>query len=239
MNEPPPHPPSPDVLPTPGRPGDYPVSLDVAGWHCLVVGGGPVAARRAAGLLSAGARVTVVAPTVDESLPSLAGGSGRSGPGAVPALVVERRPYRPGEAARYQFVVTATGRPEVDRAVVQDAVAAGILVAGAERGAAGTVRLPAVHRSGPVTLAVSTAGTSPALARWLRTRLAACLPPEVTTIAALLEEARTARRQAGRPTTDMDWEALLDQQVVPLVEAGRVAEAREVLRSAGAPSDGT
>jgi precorrin-2 dehydrogenase/sirohydrochlorin ferrochelatase len=201
-----------------------------------VVGGGAVAARRVLGLLSAGAHVTVVSPTVDASLPALAGGAEGTAPGIAPALVLERRPYRSGEAGGYQFVVTATGRPEVDGAVVQDARGAGILVASAER-RAGTVRLPAVHRSGPVTLAVSTAGTSPALARWLRTRLAACLPSAVDTIAALVDEARTEQRTAGRPTTDVDWGVLLDQHVVPLIEAGRVAEAREILRSARVPSD--
>jgi hypothetical protein len=54
----------------------------------------------------------------------------------------------------------------------------------------------------------------------------------------MVEEARTALRASGRPTGAVDWEALLDEHVVPLVEAGRIAEAREVLRSAGAPPDG-
>jgi siroheme synthase-like protein len=235
MNEPPPPSPPPEHLPHADGRADYPVSLDVAGWRCLVVGGGAVAARRAAGLLAAGARVTVVAPTVVASLSALAGGAERT-TGSGPALVVQLRPYRPGEAGGYQFVVTATGRPGLDDAVVRDARGAGTLVASAGRRAAGTVRLPAVHRSGPVTLAVSTAGISPALARWLRTRLAACLPAETDTIAVLVDEARTAQQRAGRPTSDVEWAALLDL-VVPLVESGRVAEARAILRSAGGPPD--
>lgn len=177
---------------------DFPVVLDVTGWRCLVVGGGRVAARRVAALLSAGARVTVVAPALAEALELLAGETEPSDPG--PVLAVERRPYRPGEAAGYQLVETATGRPEVDGAVVGDAVRAGILVTCADRVTPGTMRLPAVRRSGPVTLAVSTAGTSPALARWLCDRLAACLPPELSTIAAL--GGRGPHRPAGGRAPD-------------------------------------
>ena len=222
--------PEPATPPSPELHRDFPVVLDVTGWRCLVVGGGPVAARRAAALRSGGARVTVVAPDLTDALEVLAGETSPGGRG--PVLAVERRPYRPGEAARYQLVATATGRPEVDAAVVADAVGAGVLVAGAGRAAPGTVRLPAVHRSGAVTLAVSTAGTSPALARWLCDRLAGCLPPDLPTIAALVDEARTAHREAGHPTGATDWASLLDHHVVPLVEAGRVDEAREILRSA-------
>ena len=162
-------------LPSPSPTGTSRVVLDVTGWRCLVVGGGPVAARRAASLRSGGAQVTVVAPDLTDALEALAGETEPSG--QAPALAVERRRYRPGEAAHYRLVATATGRPEVDAAVVADAVGAGVLVTSAERAVPGTVRLPAVHRSGAVTLAVSTAGTSPALARWLCDRLAGCLPP--------------------------------------------------------------
>ncbi|MGI0151600.1 MAG: hypothetical protein ACREC5_06665, partial [Thermoplasmata archaeon] len=62
-------------------------------------------------------------------------------------------------------------------------------------------------------------------------------PSEVATIAALVDEARTELRGSGRPSDTVAWEALIDEHVVPLVEAGRVAEAREILRSAGAPPE--
>jgi precorrin-2 dehydrogenase/sirohydrochlorin ferrochelatase len=206
--------------------------LDVTGWRCLVVGGGRVAARRTADLLSAGARVTVVAPLVDPALVGLAGGAAGRGPD--PDLAIEERPYRQGEATGYRLVLTATGLPEVDGLVVADASAAGILVNSADLATAGTLSLTSVHRAGPVTVAVSTGGTSPALARWVRSRVAAALPRELPDIAGLLEEARRAAQEAGRPTDSIDWEALLDEQVVPLVEAGRIEEAREALRAAAA-----
>jgi precorrin-2 dehydrogenase / sirohydrochlorin ferrochelatase len=208
---------TPETPGGPGTPGGYPVVLDLTGRRCLVVGGGPVATRRALGVIAAGASVTVVAPDATAELRGH------------PDVTIERRPYRTGEAGEYDLVVTATGDPEVDRLVVADATAAGALAAGADTSAPGTVRLPAVHRDGRVTIAVSTGGASPALARWLLGRVAASLPAQVDTIATLVEEARGSLLAAGRRADSIDWTAVLDEQVVPLVEAGRIDEARAVL----------
>ena len=141
----------------------YPVSLDVSGRSCLVVGGGRVAARKARTLLDCGAAVTVIAPSLHGDMEEL-----------VPSLrAVERRPYREGDAATFRLVVTATGIPEVDGAVYADAEAAGVWANSADDLAHSSFILPAVHRDGSVTLSVSTGGLSPALASWLRSRLAA------------------------------------------------------------------
>jgi siroheme synthase-like protein len=214
------------------HPHDYPVVLSVAGRRCLVVGGGPVAARKARGLLTSGARVTVVAPRVNEAIGGLASTTDPASP-TPGSLEVERRAYRRGEAAGFYLVATATGVPVVDASVVSDAVSAGVLVDSADGDVPGTIRLPAIHREGSVTVAVSTGGASPALARWLRDRIAASLPPETATLAELLGEARLALRDAGRPAGSVDWAVVLDEQVVPLVEAGRVAEARSLLLGLG------
>jgi siroheme synthase-like protein len=210
----------------------YPVSLVVAGRRCLVVGGGHVAARKIEGLVSCGALVTAVAPdVVDEVVRLVDAPRAVGGPGGVPAgtLQLERRPYRAGEASDYRLVVTATGVPEVDGAVAADAEAAGVWVNSADDPANCTFLLPAVHRDGPVTVAVSTGGSSPALAGWLRTRVAGALGPGVADLAALLDEARARLRTEGRSTEAIDWLPVLDGRLVPLVRAGRIDEARTVL----------
>lgn len=203
--------------PPPEKVPGYPVVLDLAGRRCLVVGGGPVATRRAEGLVASGGRVTVVAPHTVAAIDD-----NRS-------IEVAHRPYRRGEAADYLLVITATGAPDVDRAVVDDATAAGVLVGSADQTTPGTIQLPAVHRDGPVTVAISTGGASPGLALWLRTRVASALPGGVAVLADLVEETRRRLRRAGRPTDSVDWVAVLDEHVVPLVEAGRVDEARALL----------
>ncbi len=199
-----------------------PVVLSVEDARCLVVGGGPVAARRATALVRSGARVTVVAPEVDDVL---LGVYAEAGPGR---LEIARRAYVPGEAASYRLVVTATGVPGTDRAVVEDALAAGALVATADAEVRGNLQLPAVHREGPVTLAVSTGGSSPGLASWLRTRLAAALGPDTAALAALADEARHLLRRSGTPTGSVDWPALFDD-TAGLLDAGRADDARELV----------
>ena len=111
----------------------------------------------------------------------------------MPSLhAVERRRYRRGDAAAFRLVVTATGRPDVDGAVYADAEGAGVWVNSADDRAHSSFILPAVHRDGAVTVAVSTGGLSPALASWLRTRLAARVRRELGTLAQVLGEARAS-----------------------------------------------
>jgi len=227
-------------------PRPYPVVLHLDGAPCLVVGAGPVAARRVRGLLEAGATVTVVAPVVGAGVRALADG----GPRGCGVLALEVRPYAPPEASAYRLAVAATGDPDVDGQVVADALAGGALAnragspaGGTGRGTprAGTVHLPAVHRAGTVTVAVSTDGTGPALARWLRDRVAAGFDAaDVATLAGLVGAARPgllAGGGAGGTGDGTDWTAVLDR-VAPLVADGRAGEARELLAHlpGGAPA---
>ncbi|MGH9045889.1 MAG: precorrin-2 dehydrogenase/sirohydrochlorin ferrochelatase family protein [Acidimicrobiales bacterium] len=198
----------------------YPVSLMVAGRPVLVVGGGSVAARKAAGLVECGACVTVITPETGPEVSSLA-------TSAAVTLVLRR--YRNGDAAAYRLVVTATGMPEVDHAVSADAEAAGIWVNCADDAEHCTFFLPSIHRDGPVSVAVSTGGVSPALAAWLRRRTAGALDPGLGTLCDLLGEARRRLQDEGRPTSSLDWAALLDGPLPQLVREGRMDEARRTL----------
>ena len=203
--------------------GYYPVSLDVARRSCLVVGGGPVAARKAHGLLELGATVTVIATWVGAEMNALA-----------PSLrAVEVRPYRSGDAAGFRLVITATGDRHVDAAVYADADAAGIWVNSADDPGHSSFILPSVHRDGTVTVAVSTGGASPALAVWLRSRIAGeAVVDGAGTLASLLGDARRRLRSSGRPTDAVDWRALLDGPLPELVRAGAVDDARAALDEA-------
>jgi len=209
----------------------YPVGLVVAGRSCLVVGGGHVAGRKARSLLACRATVTMVAPEAHEALAMLTSDGTIQAIEAAP-LDVQLREYAVGEAADYMLVVTATGVPEVDRAVSEDARRAGVWVNSADDAQNCTFLLPAVHRRGPVTIAVSTSGSSPALAAWLRGRIADSLGPGIEELASLLEEGRALVHEQGRSTESVDWAQLLEGPLPGLVAAGRIREARRVMRSA-------
>lgn len=129
----------------------YPLLLDLAGRRVVVVGGGPVAARRTRGLVDAGADVVVVAPWVCEPLADLE---------AAGEIAWYQREYAgAGDLDGAWLVHTATGDPLVDARVRADAEAARVLCVDAGAGAEGTAQVPAVARvrtpDGPVTVAVN------------------------------------------------------------------------------------
>jgi siroheme synthase-like protein len=198
----------------------YPVSLNLTDRACLVVGAGPVAARKAGGLLAAGAVVTVIAPDISAAMAALS------------PLTLQRRPYQRGEAAAYRLVITATGDPAVDAAVYADAEAAGVWVNSADDPEHCSFILPSVHRDGPVTIAVSTSGRSPAQATWLRGRLAEAGGPGLGDLADLLGRARGQVRADGGRTDTVDWAGLLDGPLPGLVASGRMDEAERVVQAA-------
>jgi siroheme synthase-like protein len=183
------------------------------GVACLVVGAGRVAARKAASLLETGALVTVIAPAACGEIERL-------------PVSLLRREYKTGDVRRYRLAIAATGVAEVDRAVFRDGEAAGVLVNAADNMEACRFFVPSHLRRGPVSVAVSTAGTSPFLAAWLRRRIGETVGPEFATVAALLGEARQALKDAGRSTERADWSSLLDESLVSAVAAGRQADAR-------------
>ena len=196
----------------------YPVNLALSGRRCVVVGGGQVAARKAASLLDAGAEVTVVAPEISDEIRAL------------PVAVLERD-YRTGDLDGAWLAIAATDSPAVNRAVDADGRDARVWVNAADDPEACSFTLPAVVRRGPVTVAVSTAGHSPALAAWLRERIAAELGPEVAGLAELLSEAREELKAAGRSTEDVDWRQALDSDMLDLIRKGQMAQARERLQA--------
>jgi siroheme synthase-like protein len=115
--------------------------------------------------------------------------------------------------------------------VYEDAEAAGVWVNAADDPARCTFTLPAVARQGPLTVAVSTGGASPAFAAWLRDRLASDLGEEYEVLLRLLSEARLTIQTSGRSTEDVDWPSVLDSHMLDLIRAGDVGKAREHLEA--------
>jgi precorrin-2 dehydrogenase/sirohydrochlorin ferrochelatase len=202
----------------------YPVNLLVAGRPVLVVGGGAVAAEKAKGLLAAGAAVHVVASQVEEQVRQL-------------DVTWEERPYERGEVAGYRLAVACTDSPAANQAVFDDGEAAGVWVNAADDPGRCSYTLPARLDRGRVLVTVSTGGHSPALASWLRDQLAAAVPEEVDVLAGLLAEARSEVLASGRSTLGADWRSALDSGMLDLVRAGRLDEAKELLRGSLHPAD--
>ncbi len=184
----------------------YPVALDLHGVPVLVVGAGPVAARKVAGLTAAGARVRVVAPEVSAAM------AGEVERGDVVSL--DQRPFEHGDLDGVRLVVTCTGT-ETDHEVALAAAAAGIWVNAADRPDDCSFILPAVARNGSLSIAVSSDGTSPALAQRLRDESARLLSDDVAALADRLSDQRAAIKARGGSTENHDWSADIDAVLGP------------------------
>ncbi|MFJ4029809.1 uroporphyrinogen-III C-methyltransferase [Paenarthrobacter sp. NPDC089989] len=143
----------------------YPTALRLLGRPVLVVGGGPVAARRAKGLLDAGAKVTVVAPVASGKLNALVDSG---------LLTWEPREYRTEDLDGVWFVQTATGIPAVDTQVANDAEAQRIWCVNASDHESSAAWTPAVAVVDDVKIAIN-AGGDPRRAMALRDAVATAL----------------------------------------------------------------
>jgi precorrin-2 dehydrogenase / sirohydrochlorin ferrochelatase len=160
-----------------------PIFLDVTGRECMVVGGGEVAARKVESLLQAGAKVKVVSPSLSSQLSALVAG------GSVMHIA---RNYQPGDMSGCVIVYAATDDPKLQRDLVAEARALGILINVIDVPELCTFISPAVVNRGDLQIAISTSGASPAFAARLRRTLEDQFGTEY---ALTLEVLRAARRR--------------------------------------------
>jgi precorrin-2 dehydrogenase / sirohydrochlorin ferrochelatase len=155
----------------------YMACLDLTGRRCVVVGGGAIGFEKASGLAVCGAALTVVSPELDESFSEL------------DVEWVARR-YRPSDLRGAFLVIAATSDLSVNERVHRNAEKRGLLCNVADVPELCNFILPAVHREGPIAVAVSTGGASPALAKLLRTQIAELVEPRHAQLARELEAMR-------------------------------------------------
>jgi precorrin-2 dehydrogenase/sirohydrochlorin ferrochelatase len=205
----------------------YPVCLiGMQARRAVVVGGGTVAARKVKDLLEAGAQVTVISPKLTTELQSLVDDG---------QVTLIRRPYTAGDLSEAFLVIAATDDGYVNQKVWHETEHVGCLVNVVDDPGHCNFIMPAVVRHGDVTIAVSTGGASPALARRLRERLEQLIGPEYGQLASLLAELRpqvqsrykdqAERRKAALRLVDSD---LIETIKRAGIEAAR-ARARELL----------
>lgn len=194
----------------------YPAYLDLRGRPCIVIGGGEIAARKVAALLEAGARVTVVSPTLAEELRGLAD---------THEIVHHARAYRRGDLDGAWLACAAAGDESQLAAIAVEAEEARVFLNVVDQPRRCGFIVPAVVRRGPVQVAVSTGGASPALAKRLARDLDATLGVEWGTAARILGALRTRLGAGDASTRGRIFAALAD---APLLDALRARDAARV-----------
>lgn len=159
----------------------YPIIVDLSDRLVVVVGGGPVGRRKAAGLLTAGARVRLISR---DPVPPACWNQ---------PIELHLRPFHPTDLDGATLAFAATGDTDVDLAVLAAARERGIPANLAADPAQGDFTLPAVLRQGELLIAVATGGRAPALAGVVRDRLAAGFGPEWALVVEVAARLRTEK----------------------------------------------
>ncbi|MCC8024364.1 MAG: bifunctional precorrin-2 dehydrogenase/sirohydrochlorin ferrochelatase [Clostridium sp.] len=158
--------------------GYFPFFADIENSRWLIVGGGAVAFRKTCELLPFGVRIRVVSPEICRSFVNLEKEETWGD-----RIRLEKRDFEERDLDNIQFAVAATSSPELNRQVGALCRHRGIPVNASDSKGECSFLFPSVIKDGPVTLGISTEGTSPALARLLKLRLSASLPPGVGALA--------------------------------------------------------
>ncbi len=213
-----------DMLETPF----YIACLKLSGRRCLVVGGGEIGLEKVEGLLACDADVTVIAPDAHPAIAELA---------AEGSIGWEKRPYAGAADLEDAFmVIAATDSSEVNIAVFDDAERRAMLVNVVDVPPLCNFILPAIVRTGPLAIAISTAGASPALAKRMKREIAEMFGEPYARLAVILNDARGWAK--GTLPTYQDrkefFEGIVngDPDPVELVRAGREAELLELIEAA-------
>jgi siroheme synthase-like protein len=195
----------------------YPVFLDIEERRCVVIGGGREAQRKVEGLLAAGGVVTVVSPTLTPDLQQMLA-EGR--------ISWTERDYQDGDVEGYELCMVATDDGKVNATVREEGRRRGIWVNAADDTPNCDFILPAVIRRGAITIAASTGGASPALARRLREELEAYMTEEMPALADLLGEVRTELRERSiLPDAEL-WQEAIDEQLRVLLAQRKHRQAK-------------
>jgi siroheme synthase-like protein len=201
-------------------PDYYPVYLNLAGKRCVILGGGTVAQGKLAALRDAGATIVVISP---EAAPGIQTAARR---GDVTWL---KREYQPGDLTGAFIAVAATNVWYVNREIYEEAEERGVLLNVVDDPDLCTFIAPSIVKRDPITLAISTGGASPALARRLREVLAETPALDWADLAGVLSQARKRIKETRAVVDPERWQCCLTEELLALAQNGQTQEALEML----------
>ena len=199
----------------------YPIFLNLSGRNCIVAGGGQIALRKVTTLMQYGADITVISPLLCKGLSALA---------CAGKIQVRRRAYQAGDLEGAYIAIIATGNRSVNRQASLEARGNKIPVNVVDDAGLSDFIVPSIVRRGSVSVAISTAGKSPALARKLRTRLEGELAQEYEELALLIEGVRREVKKLKLKISSKRWQEAIDlDDMLLLLKHGDSEKARAIL----------
>lgn len=199
----------------------YPALLDLKNKNCVVIGGGAVAERKVAGLLESGAAINVISPVLTEKL------SGLVEQKKISHLA---RDYEVGDLKACYMAFGATGDIKVNEQIYEEAISNGALVNIVDQPEKCSFYVPSVIKRGSLTIAISTDGKSPALAKHLREELEGQIGPEYGQYLEMLSEFRQSAREkyTNSPAKiDKAFQNVFESEALKLISRGDISSAKK------------
>lgn len=182
----------------------YPVSLDLSGRRCLVVGGGSVAKRKVVGLLNAGAEVIIVSPILNSDLELLVNDT---------SVQWIKSDYHKDCLTGACIVIGSTDSSDVNKQISFDAKSAGIPVNIADDPDLCTFILPAICKKGDIQIAVCTSGAAPGISALIRDTIDSCIGGEYEILVAALKELRSRIKNLRQNSKTQFWHRIKELDI--------------------------
>lgn len=204
----------------------FPFFFKLDNQNCLIIGGGDVAERKVDLLIKANANITLIAPEISDYLLNLEKEKKIS-------CQKEKYDKKILDSKKFKFIVVATNDKELNVQIADDARKSNILINVVDQTDLCDFIFPSILERGPITVAVSTGGSSPVLARMLRTKLETMIPGSYGRLAKIVSENRVPIRKKlkNSKSNRIFWEQMLNSKFVELVLSGQDEEAVAYLKS--------
>jgi len=201
----------------------FPLFIDLKNKSCLVVGGGDVAFRKVTALLRADARVTVVAKSIGNELQSLAQEED--------SVNLQCLSYHKDQLANKKLVIAATNDRQLNQSIFNDANSLNLPVNVVDNPDLCSFIFPAIVERGPMTIAVSSNGNAPVLARLLRAKIESIIPFQYGQLAELAKKYRNKVKAAFSDTNQRRrfWESTFEGEIAQQVFAGKLELAETLI----------
>jgi siroheme synthase-like protein len=198
----------------------YPIFLNLTGRRCVIIGGGQIAEGKASKLLDSDAKIVVISPDATQTIHSLAER------GDVELVL---RKYQSGDLEGAFLAIAATNDRVVNQEIFEEAETLGVLLNAVDDMPRCSFIAPSIVQRGPVTLAISTGGASPALARKLRETLSDSSDLDWADATGVLSKARQVIKDKQVALDPQRWQCCMTPELLSMVKSDREDEALELL----------
>ena len=198
----------------------YPVFLNLTGRRCVIIGGGQIAEGKISKLLDSGAKIIVISPDATQGIRGFAERG---------QIELDLRKYQEGDLQGAFLAIAATNDRVVNQEIFEEAEKQGILLNAVDDMPRCSFIAPSVVEKGPVTVAISTGGASPALARKLREKMEVSSALDWADATSVLSKARQIIKDKQIAVDPQRWQCCMTDELLTMIQAGHENEALDQL----------